>query len=84
MNCAKECTTCHFACDCREAKFKELAEDYVLMSEGRDIWKRTAESFQIQLKEQCHVNAMGAERELKLMKEIEFLKKQNAMLLGAR
>lgn len=85
-----QCTTHHNACDCREAKFKRM-EEFIAdlkdeVSETEDLAyqlnenskavEKEVERLRKELAEQCRVNGMGAEREAKLLTEIERLKKE--------
>jgi len=35
---SKQCVTHHFACDCREAKFKELERENAALREAKDAY----------------------------------------------
>ena len=35
---SKQCVTHHFACDCREAKFKELEQENAALREAKDAY----------------------------------------------
>lgn len=35
---SKQCVTHHFACDCREEKFKELEQENVALREAKDAY----------------------------------------------
>lgn len=35
---SKECTTHHFACDCREEKFKQLEQENAALREAKDAY----------------------------------------------
>jgi len=62
---SKECTTHHFACDCREAKFKELEQDNAELREQVEHLIGMIEQLQSDLAHFASIEAFEGKKEAK-------------------